>query len=165
MKKLLIIAGLLVGLILVLGLVVVRVVGFAPQERSAGFWIKGTLITTPVSDWSFTDQVEEISVETRTWYFIPHSVNVYCATYNGELYLFSAYYQGGEFPYERLWNQNVLRDPHVRIKIGDQLFNRVVSFVTDMTEKEAVLQNFAKKYPEWRGPGIEDIHIFRVLLG
>ena len=165
MKKVLIIGGSLIPVVLISGLITLRMVGFEPRDRSAGFWVKGELVTTPVTDWSFSELVEEIYVETRTWYFVPHSVNTYCATYNGELYLFSAYYQGGEFPYGRLWNQNVLRDPRVRLKIGDQLFDRTVSFVTDAAEKEAVHQNFVKKYSEWTSPGIENVHIFRVLPG
>jgi len=165
MKKVLIIGGSCIPVVLLLGLITLRVVGFEPRDRDAGFWINGTLVTTPVIDWSFTEQVQEIYVETRTWYLIPHSVNTYCATHDGELYLFSAYYQGGEFPYGRLWNQNVLRDPRVRLKIGDQLFEREVSFVTNATEKEAVFQNFVKKYSEWTSPGIENVHIFRVLPG
>ena len=67
------------------------------RDRSPGLWVVGELVTTPIDDWSFTDQVEEISVETVTWYFIPHSVTTYCTTYNGQLYLTSTYSQGGEF--------------------------------------------------------------------
>ena len=165
MKRVLIIGGSLIPVVLIFGVITLRVVGFEPRDRDAGFWIKGALVTTPVTDWSFTEQVQEIYVETRTWYFIPHSINTYCATYSGELYLFSAYYQGGEFPYGRLWNQNVLRDPRVRLKIGNQLFDREVSFVTNAAEKEATFQRFVEKYTEWTSPGIENVHIFRVLPG
>ncbi len=165
MKRLFIIGGSLVLLCLVLGLITLRVIGFEPRDRSPGFWLKGELVTTPVTDWSFTDQFEEINVETRTWYFIPHSVTTYCAIYNDQLYLFSAYYQGGEFPLGRFWNQNVLRDPRVRLKIGNQLFDRTVSVVTDPTEREAVHQSFIKKYTEWQSPGSANVHSFRVLPG
>ena len=165
LKKFLIAGGLLIPTCLALVLITLRIVGFEPRDRRPGFWVTGELVTTPVTDWSFTDQVEEIYVETRTWYFIPHSVNTYCATYNGQLYLFSAYYRGGEFPQDRFWNQNVMRDPRVRLKIGNQLFDRTLSFVTDAAEKEAVIQTFMEKYPEWRNPGIENVHTFRVLPG
>jgi hypothetical protein len=165
MKKAFIIGGSLIPVVLILGLITLRVVGFEPRDRSAGLWVKGELVTTPITDWTFTEQVDEIFVETRTWYFVPHSVNTYCTTYDGELYLFSAYYQGGEFPYGRLWNQNVLRDPRVRLKIGNQLFDRTVSFITDAGVKEAVLQNFIAKYSDWTSPGIDNVHIFRVLPG
>ncbi len=163
MRKLLIVGGLFLVVALALALLTLRFIGFEPRDRSPGLWVTGELVTTPITDWSFTQSIEEIFVETRTWYYIPHSVTTFCSIYNDQLYLFSAYYQGGEFPETRSWNQNVIRDPRVRLKIGKQLFERTVSWVTDATEKEAVLQTFIEKYPEWRSPGIDNVHIFLVL--
>ena len=80
-----------------------------------------------------------------------------------KLYLFSAYYQGGDFPDNRFWNRNVMRDPRVRLKIGNQLFERTLSHVTDETEREAVHQTFVEKYTEWHTPGLENVHMFLVL--
>jgi hypothetical protein len=57
----------------------------------------------------------------------------------------------------------VMRDPHVRLKIGDQLFERTVSHLTDKAEREAVHQTFVEKYTEWHSPGLENVHMFRVL--
>ncbi len=163
MRKLFIVGGLFLVVVLALALLTLRFIGFEPRDRSPGLWVTGELVTTPITDWSFTQAIEEIFVETRTWYYIPHSVTTYCSIYNDQLYLFSAYYQGGEFPETRSWNQNVMRDPRVRLKMGNQLFERTVSRVTDATEKEAVLQTFIEKYAEWRSPGIDNVHIFLVL--
>ncbi len=121
-------------------------IGCQPRDGPPGLWIGGELVTTPITDWSFTDQFEEIYLETQTWYFIPHSVTIWCATHNGQLYLFSIYSEGDEFPKARFWNRNVVRDPRVRLKIGNQLFERKVVLVMDPSEKDAVLQAFAKKY-------------------
>jgi hypothetical protein len=33
-----------------------------------GFWLTGDLVATPVTDWSFTDAVPTVQIETRTWY-------------------------------------------------------------------------------------------------
>ena len=162
MRKLFIVGALFLVVVLALALLTLRFIGFEPRDRSPGLWVSGELVTTPITDWSFTQAIEEIFVETRTWYYIPHSVSTYCSIYNDQLYLFSAYYQGGEFPETRSWNQNVMRDPHVRLKIGNQLFERTVSWVTDATEKEGVLQTFIEKYPEWQSPGIDNVHIFLV---
>jgi len=163
MRKLFIVGALFLVVVLALALLTLRFIGFEPRDRSPGLWVSGELVTTPITDWSFTQAIEEIFVETRTWYYIPHSVTTYCSIYNDQLYLFSAYYQGGEFPETRSWNQNVMRDPHVRLKIGNQLFERTVSWVTDATEKEGVLQTFIEKYPEWQSPGIDNVHIFLVM--
>ena len=131
---------------LVLVCIVAFAVGCEPREGTPGVWLSGELVTTSVADWSFTDEFPKVYVETRTWYFIPHSVTVWCATHNGRLYLFSIYSQGVEFPQARFWNRNVVRDPRVRLKVGNQLFERRVVLVIDPTEKEAVLQAFAQKY-------------------
>jgi len=167
MKRLLIVGGLSLLICLVLGLITLRFIGFEPRDRRPGFWVTGELVTTPVTDWSFTDQFEEIYVETRTWYFIPHSVTTFCAAYNDQLYLTSTYSQGGEFP-GRFWNRNVVRDPRVRLKIGNQLFDRKLLLVTDKAEKEAVLLSKMKKYPEkgnpLENPGLNNVHMFRVVL-
>ncbi len=56
-----------------------------------------------------------------------------------------------------------MRDPRVGLKIGNQLFEETVSWVTDATEKEAVHQTFIEKYAKWRSPGIDNVHIFEVL--
>ena len=39
-----------------------------------------------------------------------------------------------------------MRDPHVRIKIGDKLYDRTLVLVTDPGEKDAVIQVREKKY-------------------
>ncbi len=101
MKKLFIIGGSSLLAFLVVGLILVRAMGFEPRERSPGLWLSGEVVTTPVTDWSFTDPIEHVYVETRTWYYLPHSVTTYYSIYNDQLYLFSPYYQGGEFPETR----------------------------------------------------------------
>jgi hypothetical protein len=59
-----------------------------------GLWLKGEVVTTPVTDWSFVDKVEHpgrslntVLVETRTPYFIPHSVRTIPTVRNGQLYI------------------------------------------------------------------------------
>ncbi len=121
-----------------------------PDERRAGLWLSGTLAATPVNDWAFTDAYPLIYVETRTPYFVPHSVTTTIVSANGTLYAPSLYYEGGEFPTERLWNRNIARDPDVRLKIGDTLYERRATLVVDETERATVLTAFAAKYDRWR---------------
>ena len=139
------------------------VVGYEPQDQSPGLWLTGELATEDVADWSFTEQHGEIFVQTRSPWFIPHSVTAYCATYNDSFYLFSAYYGGGDFPDLRRWNKNVVRDPRVRLKIGDQLFDQTLSYIDDESIRMPVHQAFVDKYPQWASPGLENVHIFQVL--
>ena len=76
---------------LVVLLVVLRITGLNPRDRTPGPWLRGTLATTPVTGWSFTDKVETVKVQTRDLFGLPHSVTTYCVAYNGQLYLTSVY--------------------------------------------------------------------------
>jgi hypothetical protein len=125
LKTLLKVLGILV-VCLVLLLVVLSTTGFGPHGNTPGLWLKGDLVTTPVADWSFTDKIETVNVQTRTWYLIPHSVTTYCVAYNGQLYLTSVYRAGLTYPHGRSWNEDVARDPRVRIKIGKIVRSRFV---------------------------------------
>jgi F420H(2)-dependent quinone reductase len=164
MKKLLIAAGTVVVGVL-LALVALRVVGLDPHERRPGLWLTGQSITTPVTDWSFSDQFQTIYVQTRAWYGLPHSVTTTVTAYNGRLYLTSVYRPGMRFPDDRLWNKNILRDPHVRLKVGDRVFDGTAALVTDPAEKDAVLDAKAKKYPRQRATDKSLVHVFRVQTG
>ncbi len=162
MKKTLKTAGIAKQLLVVGGLLSLRLLCYEPRDQRPGLWLTGDRVTEPVTDWSFTENHQEIFVQTRTPYLIPHSVTTYCTVYEGDLYLFSAYYQGGVFPDERGWNRNVMRDPRVRLKIGDRIFDQTVSHVTDAETHEAVHASFVAKYPQWSSPGLENVHILLV---
>jgi hypothetical protein len=158
-----------------LALVTLRATGFEPKEcasagvswtcRMPGLWLKGDVVTTPVADWSFTDKYQTVKVETREWFGLPHSVTTYCVSYNGELYLTSVYRQGLQYPHGRRWNENVARNPHVRIKIDNQLFDRKLVYVTDSAERAAVIKNKAKKYPKQVIGSGSYINVFHVVPG
>lgn len=130
---------------LLLALLVLRVTGLDPKDRRPGLWLKGEVVTTPVTDWSFTDHVPNVELETQTWYLIPHSVRINCVAYNGNLYVSTVNPLGINAPHN--WNVNVTRDPHVRLKIGNQLYDRVLTVVTDPAEKTGMLRARVKKYP------------------
>ena len=120
-----------------------------PKDRRPGTWLSGEVVTEPVTDWTFVNTVPEIFVETRTWYGIPHSVTVVGVGIGDRLYVPSVYRERGEFPSERHWNQNVVRDPRVRVEIDDRLYERKAVLVTDPAEWQAVFDAFAAKSPFW----------------
>lgn len=144
---------------LVLALVALRITGLDPHDRIPGLWLKGDPVTTPVTDWSFTEKVATIKLETRSRLLLPHSVTIDCLAYNSQLYVSSVYPAGTP----KSWNDNVLRDPHVRIKIGDKVYDRTLILLTDPAEISAVLQVRAKKYPQLKIPANATIHIFHVV--
>ena len=163
MKILLRIGGSILLFLIVL-LAAVRVTGFEPKDCSPfnrdfacklpGLWLKGNVVTTPVTDWSFTDKIQQIKIQTQSPFLLPHSVTIWCAVYNGNLYLTS---NPG-----KQWNDNMVRDPHVRLKIGDQVYDRTVQLIDDPAEKAAVLQVKGKKYPQWKVPPVSAVTVFRV---
>jgi hypothetical protein len=162
MKTVLKIAALIVVCVVLL-LVVLSITGLEPRQRTPGLWLKGNVVTTPVTDWSFTDKVDTVEVQTRTWYLVPHSVTTYCVTLNGQLYLDSFYRAGAVYPHGRSWNENVARDPRVRLKIGNNLYDVALAHDTDPALKTAVLQLVAKKYPQLKIPPESQVELFHVV--
>jgi hypothetical protein len=148
---------------LVLMLVVARVTGLEPTLQRPGLWLRGEPVTTPVADWSFTDNIPLIEIQTNSWYLLPHSVTINCISYQGKLYLYSYYAAGLTYPHGRRWNEDVARDPHVRLKIGDKLYDRTVVLATDPAEQEAVREATSKKYPALKVPPGGTIVLFRVM--
>jgi hypothetical protein len=163
MKKLVKIVGAAIIAVVAL-LLILSFTGFepkdcAPTDRSwsckvPGLWLKGDQVTSPVTDWSFTDNIRRIKIQTQTPFLLPHSVTIWCAVYNGNFYVTS--YRG------RLWVEDAIRNPHVRLKIAGKLYARNLSVINDPVEKEAVLQAKGKKYPEWKVPSASKATVFRV---
>jgi hypothetical protein len=163
MRTLLKIAGAtiigLVALLLLLSFTGFEPKGCPPTDRSLsckvpGLWIKGDPVTTPVTDWSYTDKIPEIKIQTQTPFLLPHSVTIWCAVYNGNLYVTS--YRG------RMWAEDIIRDPRVRLKIADRVFDRTLTVVDDPAEKAGVLEAKGKKYPQWKVPSVSAATFFRV---
>jgi hypothetical protein len=158
MKTLKVGIGLIVVL-LALMLLTLRVTGLEPQYLDLndlrahqmiarpGLWLEGEVVTTPVTDWSFVNKVEHpgqslntVLVETRTPYFIPHSVRTVPFVRDGQLYIRSHQHRMDlQFPNDKSWTSNVARDPGVRIKIGDKLYEATMVLIADRAQATAVL--------------------------
>src|SRR3984893_13233526 len=100
-------AGLvLIVAIVAVALITLRITGLEPEYLDLnqlrahhmiarpGLWLKGEVVSTPVMDWSFVEQVPHpgrslntVLVETRTPYFIPPSVRTMPTVRNGELFI------------------------------------------------------------------------------
>lgn len=123
--------------LLAFALLITRITGLNPRGPRPGLWLSGELVTAPIEDWSFANSYPLVEVQTNTWYRIPHSVTIYCVSYQKHLYLQSI---------GKVWKRNVARDPHVRIKIGNQLYDRLVTYVNDGSEYSGVEQSLVQKY-------------------
>jgi len=130
----------------------------ALYRGDAGFWLRGDPVTTPVADWSFTDADQTVLVETRTPYLVPHVVRTSIARSGAQLFLFSEYFAPvpgqpdlrDHFPEARFWNRMVVRDPRIRVKIGNQVFKMRAYPITDENAKQVAQQAFFSKYPDLR---------------
>ena len=184
MKKLK--AGMIVILVILgVALVTLRFTGLEPEYLDLdqlrahnmiarpGLWLKGEVVSTPVTDWSFVEQVPHpgrslntVLIETRTPYFIPHSVRTLATVRNGELFIRSHQDRMEvPFPRDKSWTSNVVRDPRVRIKIGDKLYEATMVLLTDRAEAIA----FFGRNPEIVEKGADGQdhivgydHVFRV---
>src|ERR1700693_6284988 len=154
-------------------LVILRVTGFNPigdtpgPGNYPGLWLSGKVVTTPVTDWSFATQYRTDKVQTRTWYMIPHSVTTGFIVYNGQLYLTSMFAAGMPFPQGKSWVKNVMRDPHVRLKFGNNLYDCVLSPVTDPDERAAVLGPRAKQNAQPSASNVTNgpvLHLFHAVF-
>jgi hypothetical protein len=123
-----------------------------------GFWLTGDVVRTPVTDWSFTDSIPNIQIQTHTWYLLPHVLTTDIARVGGQLYLFSEYFPPapgkpdtrGDFPQARFWNRMVVRDPRIRMKIGNQLFDMRAYPLSDPAQIDAARNAFLSKYGDVR---------------
>jgi hypothetical protein len=157
---------------LVFVLVVLRITGLNPigdtpgPGNYPGLWLSGKVVAAPVTDWSFASQYKTDKVQTRTWYMIPHSVTTGFIVHDGQLYVTSMFAAGVPFPRGKSWVTNVMRDPHVRLKLGNDLYDCILSSVTDPDEKAAVLGPRAKQNPQLIASNATDgpvLHLFHVL--
>jgi hypothetical protein len=156
--------GGLVGGLAVIALVllgIARVVGFDPGITHPGLWVRGEVVTTPVTDWTFAKKVPgPTAVQTRDS-LIPgmaFSVTTSRFVHDGHLYVGSGYPTGIKMPTGRHWNKNILADPVVRIRIGDKLYDGTLVYVSDPLEHDAVLKEYG---PQMWAPGFF-FHMWRL---
>jgi len=111
-----------------------------PSDDRPGFRLSGEVHQQPVEDWSFTSAVKEIFIETATPYVIPHSVTIWCVTLGNQLYV------GAWEADTKHWVANVRRDPNVRLKIGDQIYEQRLEPIEDPATIARLNQSYARKY-------------------
>lgn len=128
------------------------------RKGEIGFWLTGDVVTAPVGDWSFVDAIPNVQIQTHTSYLLPHVLTTDIVRVGQQLYLFSEYYPPpkgkpdtrGDFPQARFWNRMVVRDPRIRVKIGDRLFDMRAYPLTDPAQIDVVRQAFLAKYADVR---------------
>jgi hypothetical protein len=132
---------------------VVAVAGCQPRDERPGLWVRGDVVREPVADWGFTDDVEEVFIETRPWYRIPHSTTIWCVALDGALYV------GTDVEEERAWSTNLERNGEARIAISGRVYEVRATRVRDAARTGSLDAAYGRKYdmaevygeeiPEW----------------
>ncbi len=111
-----------------------------PSDERPGLGLSGEVHQQAVEYWSFTSDADEIFIETVTSYWIPHSVTAWCVTVGNELYV------AADDAGKKSWVANVARDPNVRLKIGDKVYEQKLVPVSDSATIAAIDRGFVRKY-------------------
>jgi hypothetical protein len=142
-----------------LAVVVIGAVVYAnrgnPIGPVAGRSLSGELVTTPVDDWSFTDDVSLIAVETRP--AAPHSVTTICFTHEGVLYVPA---QGAS---AKTWPHYAVSNPEARILVDGKIYPVRATRVTDEKLAPQLREAVVAKYDFVSGDDVpEDVWVFRI---
>jgi len=111
-----------------------------PKDERPGLGLTGEVYQHAIEDWSFTEDSDEIFIETVTSYWIPHSVTAWCVTVGDELYV------SADDADKKSWVANVARESNVRLKIKGKIYELKLVPVTDPTTIEAIDSGFVRKY-------------------
>jgi hypothetical protein len=124
-----------------------------PSDVRPGFWLNGTLVETEVGNWNFATDIEEIFIETKPWYGLPHSTTIWCTVLDGKMYIGS---YGQE---KKTWEKNIARDSKAKLSISTNLYTVDVTSVTDQSLIMQLNSSYNNKYdmaavfgdelPEW----------------
>lgn len=96
--------------------------GLGPLAMVPGGWLWGE-VREPPADWSFTDAIGEIQVQTHVGP-LPWSVTTWVLSDRGELFIAAS-------ECERVWTHRVMADPEVRLRIDGVVYEMQARLVTD----------------------------------
>jgi hypothetical protein len=114
--------------------------GCQPEDVQPGLWLDGDLVQERIADWQFCSAVEEVFIETRTWYGIPHSTTIWSVVLGGDLYIGS---YGEE---KKTWEANIAANANARLRISGRLYEVVVTPVANPEVTAAVNESYHQKY-------------------
>jgi hypothetical protein len=127
---------------LLLGVLTLAVawMGCQPKDERPGLWLRGEASEGQIGDWRLARDVEEIFIETRPWYRIPHSTTIWCVELDGALHIGS---YGDE---KKRWERNLERNPEARLRIAGKIYQVRVAPVTGRDLIDALDAAYAQKY-------------------
>ena len=119
-----------------LGILASGLLGCGPLVMVPGGALSGSVRPVP-SDWSFSDAIETIQLETRP--SDPYSVNLWGIGIGENFYLAAG-------SSESRWASYISDDPRVRLRLGDDLYELQATRTKDPAELDAFLAALKRKY-------------------
>lgn len=112
----------------------------------------GDTSSTPPRDWTWTDEVSTIQLETRPE--DPYSVNLWVVGIAQKLYVHAGANRSN-------WVENIESDAAVRVQIDEQIFELVAIRVEDQAEFDVFSDAYEKKYgTRPRHEKIDEVYLF-----
>lgn len=115
-------------LLLVVLIPVVAVAAWAyrcPCDQTPGLFLRGEEASSPVSDWSFANQVPLCQVQVKNG-LLPQALNLNCwANRNGELYLSCGNCD------EKRWPKAAVANNQARVRVGQTVYPVTLTRVVD----------------------------------
>ncbi|MEM7413612.1 MAG: hypothetical protein AAF430_25490 [Myxococcota bacterium] len=143
---------------LALGLVACAI-GCGPIGPFPGGRLAGDVQPFP-SAWTNWANIENYQLETNPE--DPHSINIWGVVVESQFYIPTSLILGTDVPAERTWVENVGRDPRVRLRAGDTVFELLAVRVEDPAEREAARDALIAKYEIDRDAHSEGAWVFRL---
>lgn len=117
-----------------------------PLGPFAGGKLSGDEVTAPVTSWAFAENAEVIQLETQP--SAPHSINIWSAVVEDQLYVPTSLILGQENPTERDWVQHVSDNPAVRVRIDGNIYRANAARVSDPARITGIKSVLLAKYEE-----------------
>jgi hypothetical protein len=139
------------ALVLILGAPLAGCEG--PFVLLPGEALEGTTVAPP-DDWSFTDDVKTVQLETRPG--DPYSVNIWVIALDEHLYVHAGANRSA-------WVEHLEADPKVRLRVGDAIYELAAARVDSQQEFDRFSDAYERKYG--RRPRNEDVgeaYLFRL---
>jgi hypothetical protein len=111
-----------------------------PQDQRPGLRLPGPVAEAWPAGWTAARGEREILLEVATPYLLPHSVTIWCAVADGELYV------AARNPEAKRWPGWVADDPEVRLKIDGTVYEARLDRLDDPERIRRVRRAYAEKY-------------------
>ena len=124
-----------------------------PMGPLPGGQLSGTVVSVP-ENWAAFGDVEIMQIETRSE--SPYSINIWAVDVGTSIYIASG--SGAQTE----WVEHLQEDPGIRLRISDNLYELVVTKVTDTAELEEVHARYIEKYDYQTDVAPDDAWVYRL---